>query len=64
MPNLLLIVNKMQTKLFELVTSEVVYILVMAMGCHLLFLEARDQRLRSHTKHCGLTLKKDFDQTG
>ena len=49
---LLNIVNMIQTESFKLGPSNLVHILLMTRGRHLLIVKVRDQRSRSNTKHC------------
>ena len=49
---LLNLVNKIQTEPFQLGPSNLVYILLMTRGRHLLISKVRGQRSRSHVTHC------------
>ena len=53
---LLNIVNTIQTELFKLGPSNLVHILLMTRGQHLLIFKVRGQRSRSHAWHCCKTL--------
>ena len=46
------LVNTIQTEPFQLGPSNLVYILLMTKGQHILLFKVRGQRSRSHTKHC------------
>ena len=53
---LILLVNMIQTEPFPPGPPNLVQILLMTRGRHLLLLKVRGQRSRSHAKHCCLTL--------